>query len=40
MKDPKNQFESFSRFISATPQLISSMRKNPPDFQKIAYYYN
>lgn len=40
MKSPRNQFEAFSRFISATPALINSMRKNPPDFQKIAYFYN
>lgn len=40
MKEPKNQFEAFSRFIKSNSRLHNAMKWNNPDFQKIAYYYN
>ena len=35
-----NQFEAFSRFVQTKPALLAAMRTNPPNYEKIAFYYN
>lgn len=40
MKNPEEQFNAFSKFVKSNDTLYNAMKKNPPDFQKIAYYYN
>jgi len=40
MKNPEEQFNSFANFVKSKWSLYNAMKKEPPDFQTIAYNYN
>ncbi|MFA5916871.1 MAG: N-acetylmuramidase domain-containing protein [Candidatus Gracilibacteria bacterium] len=40
MKNPEEQFNAFAKFVKSKGSLYNAMKKEPPDFQAIAYNYN
>jgi hypothetical protein len=40
MKNPEEQFNAFAKFVKSKWSLYNAMKKEPPDFQAIAYNYN